>query len=423
MKYMAPAPKRKVVRKKVARAPARTTIPRAPRHRAPAGPASKKFSFENVGSEAGSWLGAKLGQLASYVTGFGDYRVEGNSIMDTINQVPSIINSNNSGGTIIRHREYISDIAATTGFSVTALRINPGLKSSFPWLASTANSFEQFRIRGMIYEFRSLSSDAVLSSATSSALGAVIMATDYNANASQFNTKQAMEAYEFSNSSKPSLNFIHPIECKSSLTSISNLYIRNSQEGTGDNRLYDMGLFQIATTGMQASGGIIGELWCTYEIELFKPRLGGQGATDHFELVAGIANATPLGTSSTAFPNNSINGTLSAGTTYSFPSAVSSGRFMIVWSVLGTVSGTGTLVYPIISGVNCAVIAFWDNYTASQLNGSSVVATTYERMFITAVIQIATSTASFSLGTAGTLPAGVSNIGDLCVTEMNPFSS
>jgi hypothetical protein len=40
-----------------------------------------------------------------------------------------------------------------------------------------------------------------------------------------------------------------------------------------DKQFYDLGLFQLATQGMQNAVGTIGELWCSYEVEFFKPQI------------------------------------------------------------------------------------------------------------------------------------------------------
>jgi len=121
-----------------------------------------------------------------------------------------------------------------------------------------------------VYEFKSTSADALNS--TNTALGAVIMSTEYDLAKSPFTTKMQMENYEFTSSCKPSCSMLHPIECDPAQTPIPTQYVRNSNSTVYDKRLTDLGLFQIATYGMQAAA-VIGELWVTYEIELLKPRV------------------------------------------------------------------------------------------------------------------------------------------------------
>jgi len=219
-----------------------------------------------IGSRIGAFLGGGAQKLFKMVTGFGDYKVENNTLVG--GNVPNV--QNTPGGFIVRHREYITDIYAASIFTNTVFSINPGLSGVFPWLATVASSFEEYSFRGLIFEYKSMSADNVLSTTTTStALGTVIMATQYNSLSNNFIDKRTMENYEFANSSKPSLAFVHPIECKANLDANTHLYVRTGATFLGDQRLYDIGDFQIAVQGMAFTGGVIGELWATYEIEFF----------------------------------------------------------------------------------------------------------------------------------------------------------
>ena len=145
-------------------------------------------------------------------------------------------------------------------------------------------------MRGLVYEYKSMSSDAVMSSGASSALGTVVFATQYNSLDKPFEDKRTMENYEFANSTKPSVSMLHPVECKRSQTPVDVLYVRTEELTSGDIRMYDLGTFSYATQGMQnaAPGQVIGELWCSFEIEFFKPKLlplgGSDTLMDHYQL-------------------------------------------------------------------------------------------------------------------------------------------
>lgn len=296
---------------------------------------------ESIGRGVGGFVGKGIQALVKHITGFGEYHIDNNSLMAGGLSPPEIVNSSDNGGFIIRHREYLKDIQCSTGFVNEVIPINPGLTSSFPWLATVADGFEQYRLRGMVFEFNSLSSDAVLSSSTSSALGSVMMATSYNSLNPPFQNKAEMENYEFANSRKPSLSFMHPVECKDSLTSTDLKYIRNGPivvSTNGDARLYDMGNFQIATEGMQSATGVCGELWCTYEIEMYKPKYNpftNSLAADHIT-GANASNTNPFGT--TYFPPTStsnLGGRLDGNLNrYTFPPSFGGGsyQFIITWT-------------------------------------------------------------------------------------------
>ena len=267
------------------------------------------------------------------IRGCGDYRTSRASVVTNAREIPRFANTKMSN--MISHREYIGDVYTSpvnaisdgsanvsTQFQIgnvivngkagvttplvlgnQGFAINPGLKSSFPWLASLADSYECYKIHGMVYEFKSTSADALSSANT--ALGTVIMGTEYNAAATVFNSKQQMENYEFSQSCKPSESMMHAIECAPNLSPNDLLYVRDGPVPFGqDPRLFDFGLFQIATVGMQQQNVNIGELWVTYLIEMLKPKIVSTGdaafpgtATSFFDYgTVGDGGGTAIGT-------------------------------------------------------------------------------------------------------------------------------
>ncbi len=360
------------------------------------------------------FLGGKLGHLVENVTGFGDYKIAQNSILKGGMPPPQIVNSVERGEVIIRHREYLGDITATTAFTVQSFLINPGLAQTFPWLSQIANSYEQYKLRGVLFEFNSTSSDSILSSATSTALGTVIMQTDYDIADLVPSTKREMLNSEWSSSSKPSETFIHPIECKKSLTAQNVLYTRGAQTPSGfDQRLYDFARFNIATEGMQANGGVVGELWITYEISLMKQQFSFIGLTDHFRLGA-ITNAAPLGTAakSSVAAGGTIGGVINGlGTTYSFPPQLGSGKFLVNYFVIGNAA---SVTFSPFTFINCSGLTYWNNDTNSQV--SPVGAATTVSMY-SFTIKIDKQGASFTAPVGAILPASPTG-GDLWVTRI-----
>jgi hypothetical protein len=236
-----------------------------------------KGTFAKTGAAAGAHFGGPMGgavggtvgrQLAR-ITGYGDYSVNSNSMV--LAGDPPVF-ANNSLSTVIKHREYITDIVSTgTAFSNTAYDVNPGNSNVFPWLANVATSYQQYKVRGMVFEFKSTSSEY----ATGSGLGKVIMASNYNVNEPTFANVQEMENSEYAVANKPSVSFYHPVECARGARRDDPFYVKDPNKvdvGTSDNRWYDMLKFQVATTGLSAPAATtIGEIWVTYEIELLKP--------------------------------------------------------------------------------------------------------------------------------------------------------
>jgi len=242
-----------------------------------------------------------LGGIAK-ILGFGAYvqptfKVRANTLVDGLNggNDPPEVQNARDGRVIIRHREYLRDVITGNAgtFNVDSFPINPGQQQVFPWLAQVAQAFEQYRLRGMIFEFKSTSADSLNS--TNTALGSVIMATEYDSARPDFTSKMQMENHQYASSARMSCSMYHPIECDRSQTPITELYVRtssvaDSNDNDTDLRLMDWGKFQIATFGQQANTVNIGELWVTYEIELLKPCMNETGAiqqADYYESIDG----------------------------------------------------------------------------------------------------------------------------------------
>ena len=138
---------------------------------------------------------------------------------------PPIV-QNSSGGFVIRHREYIGDLNTSQAFSIFSFPLNPGIDSCFPWLAEVASNFEEWVPRGIVFEFKSTSSDAVVSTNANAALGTVIMATEYNPYNGSFASKLQMENYEFAKSCKPSQSMLHAVECSQKHNTQNSYFIR-----------------------------------------------------------------------------------------------------------------------------------------------------------------------------------------------------
>jgi hypothetical protein len=290
------------------------------------------------GAQVGGWLGQGVASL----TGFGDYRIRQNALMlDEGQQVPTF--QDMGQGVIVCHREYITDIAvpATPGdFTNLTFPINPGLTTTFPWLAQVANCFDQYTILGLVFEFRSTSSEF---GAGVIAMGKVILATDYDpTDAAQVSALQ-MENMQYSTTTKPSISVLHPVECDPAVTAQPMLYVRSGGVPSGkDPRFYDHGLFQIATQGLPASTGTIGELWVTYKIAFFKPQLElGVGAyTDYFLGTDTISTAHYLGVNCTKQPGSSLNGTTTDNAYIFNPATTFVGQhYLVYYQVVGTNSG------------------------------------------------------------------------------------
>lgn len=279
-----------------------------------------KTPFADAARHMGSYFGygdmaAAVGHGIGRIIGSGDYEtgpmVKSNVLVNST-EVPQF--EGLGRGNVVMHREYIGDVITSStigGFKNDSYTINPGNDRTFPWLSTIAQNYEQYKIHGMIFMFKSTSGESVAS--TNTALGTVIMATDYNVNAPAYRTKNEMEQSQFAQSFKSAASAIHGIECAKDEIPINAFYIRTGAVPANDSiKWYDLANFQIATQGFQAASVNIGEIWVSYLVEFLKPQVPFSiGGTVNSQRIvrSDLTNAAPLG----LIPNSST-GNLSVAT-------------------------------------------------------------------------------------------------------------
>lgn len=275
--------------------------------------------------------------------GAGDYELESNSVTAAATEgklggeVPQL--SNSQVHNTISHREYLGDVMSTTSsFLPTEFIINPGVDGTFPWLGGIARKYQQYRIKGMVFEFRSLAT----SYAATAYIGFVCMATQYDSYDDSFVSKLEMENSEYSTSRKTDESFCHPIECARDQTSVTEMYVRDFEGDVGDKRLFDWGRLTVAVGGQTTDDTPIGELWCTYEIEFFKPKLADIGDDEPyfaFSTSTGIDHTHVLGTGEWVLSTrNTMEGVIHDDTFQL--TGVSEGDFLIISTWQGSNTGS-----------------------------------------------------------------------------------
>jgi len=175
----------------------------------------------------------------------------------------------------LAHTEYITDIHPSQEFTMQIDEpVQPGLPYLFPWLNTIARNFETYKILKLVFLYKSTSADAVLSTTApsgSTSLGSVIMMAQYNVLADPPENKREMLNNATATSCKPSNSMAFSIKTNASYKT---LFIRTPYTPSGgDRRLYDHCDFHLATEGMQATAGSIGELSVTIVAQFQKPTL------------------------------------------------------------------------------------------------------------------------------------------------------
>jgi len=323
-----------------------------------------KTPFADVGRHIGSYfgysgLGSALGHGIGRILGSGDYEtgpmVRSNVLVNST-EVPEFAGAGR--GNIVMHREYIADVITSPvvgQFANSSYTVNPGNGSTFPWLSTIAQNYEQYKVHGMVFMFKSTSGESVAS--TNTALGTVIMATDYNVNAQAYRSKNEMEQSQFAQSFKSSRSAMHGIECAQTEIPLNAFYVRTGDVGATDSiKWYDLANFQIATQGFQAASVNIGELWVTYLIEFLKPQVPYSiGGTVNSERLtrSSTTNAAPLGLIGVT---NVGNLNVVASSTTIVVSQVQPQqlyRVEIAWACTASVAWTA----PVLTFTNCTALA------------------------------------------------------------------
>lgn len=311
----------------------------------------------------GETVGPLLGKAAmTALSGFGDYTVDTNTVAAAATdgklggQIPIVENSHCTN--IIRHKEYLGPVMGNTvPFAISdEFPINPGLIKTFPWLANIANCYTRYRLRGAVVCYEPLASDYT----TAGSLGFVALATQYNPLDPDFTNKIDMLNHEFSTECKPSKSMVHPIECAKSQMAISEYFLRSEDPpANADLRFYDLGKITVATGGNPVTTQI-GDLWITYEVELYQPRLSetARGAIESLYFSGSNPDQTHLlGTQTSlynAFPGSSLTSGISSSNNFYFPDNSVGKYYLVSWAL--TTSGAVAIVanMNVMSPVGCS---------------------------------------------------------------------
>lgn len=209
-----------------------------------------------------------LGGLVKNVTGLGAYHLPSSTPRSLLAaNVPDMTSHQESFE--ICNKEYLGDFSIQTAFTNNVWPINPGLSQTFPWLSNIAKNFQQYKFIQLLFEFKSTSGSALNS--TNAALGWIAGCCDTNALLPPFTTKQQVENNSGSQSCAPYQNMLIPLECAPSQKVTNNLYVRTGVQPSGsDLRMYDSGIFQLASGNSQATY-TAGEIWVTYRVRFFQP--------------------------------------------------------------------------------------------------------------------------------------------------------
>jgi len=160
-------------------------------------------------------------------------------------------------------RDLVATISGSTTFTTTKFIVNPGLASTFSWLALNASKWQQYRFTRLAFIY--------VTRSPTTAKGSVILTPDYNPTdlppideSHAFNNQNAVEDVPWKQ------EIICRLDVNAMFFSGPRKQIRTANI-SGDLNIYDAARLYVSTTG-QADNSVIGNLYVDYDVELYVPQ-------------------------------------------------------------------------------------------------------------------------------------------------------
>lgn len=175
-----------------------------------------------------------------------------------------------SGDLIVTHMEFLKDLKSTgVNFHTMAkVQINPGLKESFPVLANFAQFFEEYTFIQLVLAF-----DSTLTESNAAAAGTIMISPVYNASSIVAQGKGDIENNGQTVTAVVSGRSFAGFECDELKNrDKDDMYVRGTEVSLDQRKLFDVGYFQVASTGIPADLNV-GSLRIAYKVRLSKLRI------------------------------------------------------------------------------------------------------------------------------------------------------
>jgi hypothetical protein len=212
-------------------------------------------------------------------------------------QVPYINASRASSR--IRHRELIANISGSPTWSVVQYSLNPGQSMTFPWLATQAIGWEQYRFNMLKFCYYTRTG--------STTVGSILLSPDYDALDASPESEFIASAYQDTVEDAPWKD----LECVCDPLSMhpdgNRKFVRTvALTGNYDLKTYDVGNLFIGTT--DGAAVTWGKLWVEYDVTFYTPQLPSAGGSfGEFQSYVGTpSSANLVGTSTGTASGNSI---------------------------------------------------------------------------------------------------------------------
>jgi len=274
--------------------------------------------------------------------------------------------------------ECLGSFSTSVAFANTTYVLNAANSVTFPWMGSIAPKFEYYRFKKLGLKFVSTSADAVGS--TNTALGSVLINTNYDVLDPAFASQIEMEAYgggKMCSEACPDKSQFHAIEplglkggvaggWRYCLPSIATTAAGQPYPASSSAHDYDIGLLQIASSGVQAAS-VAGRIYLCYQVEFANPKLAAGapvGGFTHWSATSG-ATATNL-TNMQVQTGNTLSGITMAASTITFP-AGQAGNYLVLMALQGSTSASAFAYSSATGGVSQMSPSLFTSVTRNAL--------------------------------------------------------
>lgn len=234
-----------------------------------------------------------------------------------------------NGSTVVTHCEFISVVSSAGTFTATRIPVNPGLGSTFAWLSNVASNYDRYRFRKLAFYY--------VPAVSTAQAGRMCLAFSFDANQPLPTTNQQM----FSICPNDEETLWQELAISVPCVDKTKYYVRtvgtnpnmvspNGGSFVQDLKTTDPGVLFYSTN--YASDSNCGELYVSYEIELFDPTAAGSNPTGE------LSSSTSSITSIFPTPGTTQLGTAIADTNISNAFAFTAGgTYLVTLKIVGTV--------------------------------------------------------------------------------------
>jgi hypothetical protein len=187
-------------------------------------------------------------------------------------------------------------------------------------------------------------------------------------------------------------------------------------------KFYDWGKVEIFSQGAQAAS-VAGELWVTYDIELFKPRLPTSSSnalgTDLF-ILSSVGTNTPVGSVTASPVTGSSVGTYLDGANdrVIFPTLVTPGYYLVEFAYEGDSTASSQPPTPTGDGTYCVGVDYYENFGSTLFRSPNTGVTVASVACGTCIYYNGGAAGYIAVAPASVMPANA--LGTVTVSRIDP---